>query len=209
MRRLHAWLAIVLAVPLICWSVTGLLFHLKPGWARAYEQLSVERDGRLSAAQLAPLPPTLTFDHAELFDTALGPLYRVHQGAVTTLLDAHTARVRSPLGIDDARLLAVDAVSRSRSAADYGAPDSATVGDDVIHVAFAAGRIVDVGRSDASVTQHGADTARIDALYRLHYLQWTGIKTIDRILAVAGLGLIWATVVFGLYLFVTTRRRKS
>ena len=41
--RVHRWLAVVLVVPLVIWSITGVLFHLKPGWSRAYDMLSAER----------------------------------------------------------------------------------------------------------------------------------------------------------------------
>jgi hypothetical protein len=32
-----------------------------------------------------------------------------------------------------------------------------------------------------SLQQKGRDTDRIDRLYRIHYLQWTGVKSIDRV----------------------------
>jgi hypothetical protein len=41
-----------------------------------------------------------------------------------------------------------------------------------------------------SLQQHGRDTDRIDRLYKIHYLQWTGEKTVDRILGLAGLVLL-------------------
>ena len=58
-------------------------------------------------------------------------------------------------------------------------------------------------------TQHGADTARIEWLYRIHYLQWTGNRTVDRVLAVLGLALIWAALIPGLVLFVRRVRRLT
>ena len=69
--RLHRWAAIILVAPLIVWSITGLLFHLKPGWKRAYDMLSIERpleDTNVAAIQ--SLPP---FKQLELFGTAIGP----------------------------------------------------------------------------------------------------------------------------------------
>ena len=52
--RVHRWLAIVLVVPLVVWSVSGLLFHLKPGWGRAYDMLDAERPA-LSTTSVAPI----------------------------------------------------------------------------------------------------------------------------------------------------------
>jgi hypothetical protein len=37
-----------------------------------------------------------------------------------------------------------------------------------------------------SLQQKGRDTDRIDRLYRIHYLQWTGVKSIDRVVGFVG-----------------------
>ncbi|MBV8759805.1 MAG: PepSY domain-containing protein [Deltaproteobacteria bacterium] len=209
MRRLHRWLAIVLVVPLVVWTVTGLLFHLKPGWSRAYDQLSAERP-------LAPPLPTATSDalaaaaaapieRLELFGTALGPLYRITTHDKTLLLDT-ALHARSPLSADDARTLALDAVAHSAHAADYGAPAATDVAPDTVRITFAHAE-VDVDRATASISQHGRDTARIDWLYRLHYLSWTGNRTFDRILAVLGLALVWIVMIPGIVLFVRRANR--
>jgi uncharacterized iron-regulated membrane protein len=206
--RVHRWLAIVLVVPLIVWSVTGLLFHLKPGWSRAYDMLSAERplDAMPAAtpdaiAQAAGGP----VKRLELFGTALGPLYRVTLADRTMLLDA-SLHVRSPLSVDDARTLAADAIAHSSHAAAYGAIRSATVVGDSVRVET-AGATLEVDRTSGSVAQRGADTDRIDWLYRLHYLSWTGNKTLDKLLALLGLALIWLVMIPGVVLFV--RRRRS
>ena len=52
------------------------------------------------------------------------------------------------------------------------------------------GVVVTVDWNRMSLQQTGKDTKRIDTLYRLHYLQWTGIKSIDRILGVTGITLV-------------------
>ena len=196
--RVHRWLSVVLVVPLAVWSITGLVFHLKPGWARAYDQLAIERPTTLHPASLAPPPADV--QSLELFDTVLGPLYRI-DGA--RLVDARTGqpRVLSP---DDARALAADAVARSPHA--YGAAGAVTSDDATVHIAYGSGVRVDVSRADARISQRGSDTDRIDWLYRLHYLQWTGNRTLDRVIAVAGLVLIWMVFVPGLVLFVRRLR---
>jgi hypothetical protein len=182
--RVHRACAIALVVPLVVWSITGLLFHLKPGWSRAYDQLDVAR-----APQL------------ELVDTALGPLWRTRDALIDT-----TGRVRSPLSIDDAKTLALDAISRSRHRTAYGELRGATIVGDAVRVEL-DGATVEINRTDARISQRGADTDRIDWLYRVHYLQWTGNATIDRALAVLGLALIWLVFVPGIVLFVRRRSR--
>jgi uncharacterized iron-regulated membrane protein len=210
--RVHRYLAIVLAVFLVVWSVTGLLFHLKPGWDRAYDMLSAERRG--TALPLATLTPTSALqatggavvDKVELFDTALGPLYRARTAAGTELFDARTGARISPLGEQAAVTLATDALSRSSVKGDYGTLGARTVDERSITIQLSKGPVIEVGRTDARVSQHGPDTARIDWLYRIHYLQWTGNATIDRAFAVFGLLLIWAVMSPGLVLFVRRRR---
>ena len=206
-RRLHRWLAIGLVVPLIVWSITGLLFHLKPGWARAYDMLDVARaDAKLNVTNLGPLEVAIggeTLQRLEVFDTAIGPLARVTTTAnASALYDATTGARRSPLSPDEARALTVDAIARSPHRADYGQPASVTSTDDTVRVTLSGGAVVEVGRSDARLSQRGPDTDRIDWLYRIHYMQWTGNHAVDRVLAVLALALIWAVLVPGLVLFV-------
>jgi hypothetical protein len=175
--RVHRAVAIALVAPLVVWSVTGLLFQLKPGWGRAYDALDVAR-GR-----------------DETLDTAIGPL---HRGASGQLVG------RGPLTVDEARALALDAVARSPYRADYGDVLAAASDGEVVRVELEHA-VVEVGRRDARIAQHGGDTARIDWLYRLHYLQWTGVAAIDRVLAIVGLVAIWVAAAAGIVLFVRRR----
>ncbi|MEP7273983.1 MAG: hypothetical protein ABI882_20955, partial [Acidobacteriota bacterium] len=48
-----------------------------------------------------------------------------------------------------------------------------------------------------SLQQSGRDTQRIDLLYRIHYLQWTGIKSLDKMLGAVGLGLVLVLTALG------------
>ena len=213
--RAHRWLAMGLVIPLLVWSVTGLVFHLKPGWARAYDQLDEARPGPLDLAAvtaIASLPrpgPGPATSRLELFDSVLGPLYRVTTLDGGALYDGRTGARRSPLTVADARALAVDAVVRSEHHAAYGAPVDARETAAEVRIQFAGGAVVRVGRDDGRLTQRGADTDRIDWLYRLHYLQWTGNRAIDRMIALAGLVLIWLAAVPGLVLAARRLRRRS
>ena len=48
--------------------------------------------------------------------------------------------------------------------------------------------------------QQGSDAEFIDMMYRIHYLQWTGIKIIDNVLGIIGLALMIVLAGFGLLL---------
>lgn len=208
----HRTLAIALVALLVVWSVTGLLFHLKPGWDRAYDQLAVERPGPLKLAAIVPATSIeaalagASIERVALFDTQLGPLYRVATATGTELVDATTGKKRSPLTVPECEALIADAVSRSPHRAAYGGPVATHTDERTVKVDFKDATVV-LGRSDARISQHAESTGRIDWLYRIHYLQWTGNKTIDRAFAVLGLALIWAVMIPGIMLFVRRFRR--
>jgi hypothetical protein len=48
-----------------------------------------------------------------------------------------------------------------------------------------------------SLFQRGKDTDRIDLLYKIHYLQWTGIKPLDKVLGMLGILLVLALSALG------------
>ncbi|MGE0545630.1 MAG: PepSY domain-containing protein [Kofleriaceae bacterium] len=205
----HRWLAIVLVVPLVTWSITGLLFHLKPGWDRAYDMPRVERPGVVATAGLAPLTSIeVNVQKVELFDSALGPLYRVTTANGTELFDARTAKRRSPLSAEDANLLVRDAVERSPHRAEYGALLDSASTDGELTARFERATVT-VDRKTARLSQRGDDTDRIDWLYRIHYLQWTNNPAIDRVIAIGGLIWIWAVLLPGLVLFLRRLRRTA
>ena len=203
-RRIHRWLAIVLVIPLVVWSITGLLFHLKPGWSRAYDILEPERPAAIHLDKLASVLADQAVTHVEVFQTAIGPLARVTLPKGDELWDADTGTKRSPLPIDAAQALAVDAIARSPHGSSYGAISKVTSTETSVRVEL-DGAVVEVGRNDARISQRGADTDRIDWLYRIHYLQWTGNKTLDKMLALFGLILIWLVLIPGVVLFVRRR----
>ena len=54
--------------------------------------------------------------------------------------------------------------------------------------------------SSMQLSQSGRDTRFINKLYDIHYLRWTGVEMLDRVLAVAGLALLVALALLGLRL---------
>ena len=202
--RIHRWSAIVLVSMLVVWSITGLLFHLKPGWDRAYDQLSVKRDEPIDTSSVVAIASLPKSSSIELFGTVLGPMYRVTTTDSSSIVDATTGRPRT-FTPDEVVRLVDDAVSRSPFANRYGA-HVGIAGNDV---RYAGDQVVTFSPSTLRVSQQGRDTKRIDWLYRMHYLQWTGNKAIDKILAVGGLVLIWIVMIPGLVLFVRRIRRRA
>jgi uncharacterized iron-regulated membrane protein len=211
---LHRWTGLALAMVLLTWTITGLLFHLKPGWSGAYEMLDPARPRAVDTGAVRPLPEvafrvreatgaTTAITGLTLFDTALGPLYRVTvDGRPPLLVDAISGRVLSPLTPDHAVALATDAAGRSSHPDRYGAVDSSLASDHEVVVRFAGGARVRVSRHTGAISQRGADTDRTDRLYQLHYLQLTGNPTIDRTVAVVAIAATWCLAILGIALFV-------
>jgi len=48
-----------------------------------------------------------------------------------------------------------------------------------------------------TLQQQGTDTAWIDLLYKIHYLQWTGFKSVDKAIGFVGLILVMSLTVLG------------
>ena len=213
MRRVHRIAGVALAVPFLVWTASGLLFLVKPGWSGAYEMLDAFRDAPVDASAVLPVravvrgvaaPERLL--RADLGATALGPIYRIRARAedgssIDALVDAHSGAVLSPLAMEDAKRIAIDAASRARHPERYGAVASSEEDGGSARFRFGGGAVVTVGRDDLSVRQTGRDTGRIDALYRAHYLQWTGIPAVDRTFAVIAIGATWLLTAVGLRLF--------
>src|SRR5262245_10368036 len=117
-----------MVLPLVLWTVTGLLFLIKPGWSGAYEGLDPWRGGALVAGGPVPLAGVLAGDgtaavvRAELGDTALGPLYRMRAADGSSwLVDARSGARVSPLEREAALAVATDAAGRARASSRYGA----------------------------------------------------------------------------------------
>src|SRR6185436_3171956 len=55
-RRLHRVAGLVLALPILAWAATGVLFHVKPGWGPAYAALELPLEPLEPGTALAPLP---------------------------------------------------------------------------------------------------------------------------------------------------------
>jgi hypothetical protein len=51
-----------------------------------------------------------------------------------------------------------------------------------------------------SLQQRGRDTDRIDLLYKVHYLQWTGVKIVDRVVGIVGISLVLVLTMLGAWL---------
>jgi hypothetical protein len=186
-RALHRILGLVMLLPLTGWAITGAFFFIKPGYAGAYELLQVKT---------YPLEPNIALQtdpswfEVRLIKTILGEhlLARTSNGWLH--LDPHSLQSKPEPSREDVVALVADAASANP--ARYGRV-SGINGSTII---TDTGVSIELDWNRLSLTQHGKDTDRIDLLYKIHYLQWTGVKTIDKVLG--ALGIILVVVLSGL-----------
>lgn len=193
-RSLHRVIGVVMLLPLVGWAVTGAIFSLKPGYAGAYEFLQVKTYPLEANIALQTDPSWLEARYAR---TILGEhlLARTARGWVH--LDPRSLQPMPEPSADDIGALVADAVSANP--ARYGRVASIQG----YSITTTTGVRIELDWGGLALTQSGKDTARIDALYKIHYLQWTGIAGVDKVLGALGILLVLTLSVLGARLFFT------
>jgi len=191
-RRVHRVLGLLFALPLFAWAATGLLFFLKPGYGGAYAPLELPLRELPGPRTVSPGADAL---EARWLVTPLGEHLLVRTSSGWRHLNAETGEEwpePEPVAL---RPLVEAAI----------ATDPARYGHLLGH--DAAGRWTTSTRvritldwQRLELRQRGLDTDAIDLAYRIHYLQWTGVEAIDRVLGVIGLAGLAALAVVGLRL---------
>jgi hypothetical protein len=190
----------MLVLPMIGWAVTGFIFFVKPGYGGAYESLTVKTyplDGPASAPSSArgetPAEPGPWLEY-RVFRTILGEHLLVRTAGGWHHLNPTTRQPISAPTDDEVRRLVADAFTANPTR--YG--NITRVDNGVITTDTGVEITLDWNR--VTLQQRGRDTDRIDRLYKVHYLQWTGVTGIDRVLGFAGLSLVLGLTVLGVRL---------
>ena len=189
-RQFHRWIGAILLLPCIVWAVTGLLFHWKPGWDEAYASLE-PRNYPLPALEI---PPDPDWKEIRVLRTILGPHLLVQTKDGWQHLDPVRGTTRPEPAEPDRITLFEDAFRENPER--YGKVDST----DGWTARTSTGIDVTLDWNRMRFHQRGSDTRRIDLLYRLHYLQWTGTEIGDRILPLIGLIGLLSLAMLGLKL---------
>lgn len=190
-RKLHRVIGVILLLPFFGWAVTGFVFFIKPGYAGAYEVLAPKTYKLTGALPIIPDPTWLEFRYLR---TVLGDHLLARSKSGWQNLNPTDQQPRPVPNESDLTLLVKDAVSANP--ARYGnisRVSGTTVSTDT-------GVRITVDWDRMSLQQSGKDTDRIDLLYRIHYLQWTGIKHVDKIVGFTGLVLVMMLTTLGAWL---------
>lgn len=191
-RALHRVIGLVMLLPLAGWAVTGAVFFLKPGYAGAYEFLQVKTYPLEATIAMQTDPP---WTEARFVKTILGEhlLARTSRGWIH--LDPRSLQPMPEPSADDISSLVTDAFSANP--ARYGRVASI----EGYNITTDTGVRVELDWNRLALTQRGKDTDRLDALYKIHYLQWTGVKGVDKVLGALGILLVLALSLLGARLF--------
>ena len=195
---LHKIIGVVLVLPLLAWSLTGIVFLTKPGYNEAYEQLAVK---------MYPLEKTFdsnltkNWEEAKYFRTVLGYHLLLAGDGTVRHIDPITHRPRELPSESDVERLVEDAIAVSSER--YG---------DIVEISgrrvtTSTGVEITLHWSNMSLAQSGRDTRLIDNLYKIHYLQWSGRPLPDTILGVAGIVMLLLSTVLGIASLVWSRKK--
>jgi len=180
-RTLHRVIGIILLIPFVCWALTGLVFFIKPGYAGAYEVLTPKLYPLNNQLHVSEEPNWLEVRYLR---TILGDHLLVRTESGWMNLNPNDKRPWRAATEEETRKLVQDAISVNPNR--YG--HVVLVNGDTVTTDTGVAITIDWNRM--SLQQTGKDTKRIDSLYRIHYLQWTGVKSIDRIVGFVGITLV-------------------
>jgi hypothetical protein len=195
-RTVHRIIGIILLLPFLAWAATGFVFFLKPGYAGAYEILMPRTYPLDKAAAISPEPTWLEYRYIK---TVLGDHLIVRTEKGWAQLNPSDKQPKSAPTRAEIELLLKDAFTANPSRYGEISDISGTTAK------TSTGVEVNVDWNRLTLQQHGKDTDRIDLLYKIHYLQWTGVKSVDRILGFVGLTLVIVLTVLGAWLAIRRR----
>lgn len=197
-QRWHRYLGYVLVVPLLLWAATGAVFLFKPGYAGAYEQLSVYSDGQRCTGVKPQQGP---WQELRLISSVLG----CHQLQKSQGAWRHLQASGKPWlpTVDEIRQLLGSVTAHNRDR--YGQVESLSQSGEHWLANTTTGVEITLNWSDLAVRQQGRDSRLINALYKTHYLQPFSIKWPNQAFASFFLVLLVASVLLGVRLLFKKR----
>ena len=198
-RRLHRVIGMMMLLPMLGWAATGLVFFLKPGYSAAYEMLALRTYPLEGNVTITPQPAWLEVRASR---TILGRHLLVRTTSGWQHLNPDTMTERAAPTPDEVKALLTDAFTAHPQR--YGTITAVT--GNVVTTSTHVQVTLDWKR--LSLQQRGRDTDWIDRLYKIHYLQWTGVQAVDKVLGIVGLVLLVGLSGLGLWLQVNASRNR-
>ncbi|MBA6416867.1 PepSY domain-containing protein [Colwellia sp. 6M3] len=195
-RKLHKLIGLILVLPMLGWTFTGLVFFIKPGYQGAYEQLSVKTYPLSGPITIIPQD---NWQEVRVVKTVLGEHLIVKANNKSQHLDPTTL-----LAMPEPTTLQLETLIN-----DAFTDNQARYGDIISTDGFTAktntGVEVVLNWSSLRLSQQGQDTQLINLLYQVHYLQWTPFKELNQVVGIFGLILLISLTVLGVRIYLKQR----
>ena len=195
-RKLHKLIGLILVLPMLGWTFTGLVFFIKPGYQGAYEQLSVKT---YPLSQPITIIPQDNWQEVRVVKTVLGEHLIVKANNKSQHLDPTTLLAMPEPTTLQFETLINDAFTDNQ--ARYGD----IISTDGLTAKTNTGVEVVLNWSSLRLSQQGQDTQLINLLYQVHYLQWTPFKELNQVVGIFGLILLISLTVLGVRIFLKQR----
>ncbi len=203
-KKYHKYLGLLMLLPFIAWAITGLFFFIKPGYSSAYESLPVKTYplNRLNiSSSQPPSPHTPSWLEVRQLRSILGQHILVKNSAGWQQIDPLTHLVINESSAVQIRTLINDAIRINPQR--YGQIETI----DGMEVTTTTAVKITLNWTEMRLYQKGEDTDLINTMYKIHYLQWTGIKSLDKYLGIFGLALV--IILAGLGIVMTFRHKAD
>ena len=195
-RKLHKLIGLILVLPMLGWTFTGLVFFIKPGYQGAYEQLSVKT---YPLSQPITIIPQDNWQEVRVVKTVLGEHLIVKANNKGQHLDPTTLLAMPEPTTLQFETLINDAFTDNQ--ARYGD----IISTDGLTAKTNTGVEVVLNWSSLRLSQQGQDTQLINLLYQVHYLQWTPFKELNQVVGIFGLILLISLTVLGVRIYLKQR----
>jgi hypothetical protein len=203
-RRRHKLTGLILLLPFIAWSATAVFFLVRPRYEQAYETLAVRHYPLIEAPHFAVNPG---WEEVRYFQSLLGAHLLVKTQDGWRHLNPTTLQPWPRPDDSTVTRLLEDAFSANP--ARYG--HVATLDGNL--ATTTTGVTVNIDWNTLSLSQQGRDTYWINKAYDIHYLEWTGIGPVDKVLGLSGLALLiymtWSGMQLSFGWHLPTRRTRA
>ena len=175
------------------WTITGIIFFIKPGYQGAYEQLSIKT---YPLNESIALQPKREWQEIRLVTSILGDHLLVKSNNKTEHLDPNSLLLKPRPSEAEFKALLLDAFTGNSER--YGD----VINLDGLSAQTNTGVEIKLDWNNLRLSQKGQDTQLINLLYKVHYLQWTSHKGVDQVLGVLGLILLILLTILGVRLYL-------
>jgi hypothetical protein len=196
-RKIHTLIGLILIIPMLGWTFTGLMFFIKPGYKAAYEQLTLKT---YPLDKSFTIPSSQAWQEVKLIKSILGYHLLVQSADKIEHLDPVSFKVKPfPTSLEYQYLLE-DAISKNKER--YGNVVNITGA----HAKTIHGIDIKLDWNNFKLSQKGSDTKLINLLYKIHYLQWSPFKGLNQVLGMVGLLLLITLTLMGIKLYIESKK---